>query len=53
MASTGVFVHVICALKRSNSGFSRTPSTILTYLETFKKHSHQNMRPESDFYEGR
>ena len=30
MASTGVFVRVVRALKRSFSSFSYTPSTILT-----------------------
>ena len=30
MASTGVFVHVVRTLKQSISGFSTTPSTILT-----------------------
>ena len=30
MASTGVFVRIVCALKDSSSNFSTTPSTIFT-----------------------
>jgi hypothetical protein len=33
MASTGVFVRVVCALKKSISSFSTTQSMILTYKE--------------------
>jgi hypothetical protein len=53
MASNGVFVRVVFALKRSISCDSQTPSTILTYLKHRKIHSHQKMGRERDFYEGR
>jgi hypothetical protein len=41
MASTGVFVRVVFALKRPISSFSRTSSMILIYLKHRKSHSHQ------------
>ena len=53
MASTGVFVRVVCPLNRSISSFPRTPSMILTYSEHMKSHSHQKMGRERYFSEGR
>jgi hypothetical protein len=52
LASTGVFVRVVCALKRCISCASQTPSTILTYLRHRKSHRHQKMGLERGFYEG-
>jgi hypothetical protein len=52
-ASTGVFVHLVCAFRRSISSFSQTPSMIFTYLIRRKSHSNQKMGPERDFYKGR
>jgi hypothetical protein len=40
MASNGVFVRVICVLKRSISCDWQTPSMILAYLKHRKRHSH-------------
>jgi hypothetical protein len=54
MARTGVFVRIVFALERHLSGFSRTPSTILTFKQKNRRsHSHRKMGPERDFYEGR
>ena len=53
MASTGVFVRVVFALKHSISSFPCSSSIILTYLKHKKGHSHQKMGLERDFYEGR
>jgi hypothetical protein len=52
MASTGVFVRVVCALKRSISLKSQTPSMISTLKRHKQSHSHQSMGPERDIYEG-
>jgi hypothetical protein len=52
MASTGVFVHKNCALKRFLSS-SLKKSMILTYLALRKGLSHQKMGPERDFCDGR
>ena len=52
MASTGVFVRVLFALKRSIRSFSLEPCTILTYLVYRKSHSHQKMGPEKNFTRG-
>jgi hypothetical protein len=43
MASTGVFVRLVCALKRSISSKSQTPIMVLTHLKHMKSHSHQKM----------
>jgi hypothetical protein len=53
MASTGVFVRVVCALKHSASSFPCSQSMFLTYLRHWNSYSHQNMGPERDFKEGR
>jgi hypothetical protein len=53
MASTGVFVRGVCALKRPISCLSSTSCDILTYLTHKKSHSQQKMGPERDIYEGR
>jgi hypothetical protein len=45
MASIGVFVRVVCALKRPISNFPCSSSTILTYLKHRKRHSHKKMGP--------
>jgi hypothetical protein len=37
MARTGVFVRIVFAVKSSIRGFSRTPSMILTYMNTASK----------------
>jgi len=37
MASTGVFVRVVCALKRSIKNFPSPPSMILTYIKHIYK----------------
>jgi hypothetical protein len=49
MASTGVFVRVLCDLKHSISSFSTTQSTILTKIEHIQSHNCQLMVPERDF----
>ena len=53
MASTGVFVRVLCSLKHTISSFSYSPSIILTHLKHRGSYSHQKVGPERDFYEGR
>jgi hypothetical protein len=53
MASTGVFVRVVCALKQPISSFPCSQSTSLAYLRLRKSYSHQKIGPERDFYEGR
>jgi ABC-type sulfate/molybdate transport systems ATPase subunit len=53
MASTGVFVRVVFALKRPISSFSSSSSMILTYLSHRKSHNHQKMGPNRDIYERR
>jgi hypothetical protein len=45
MASTGVFVCVVSALKSSISRKSPTPSTILTFTKHKQSHSHQKIDP--------
>jgi hypothetical protein len=52
MASTGVFVRIVCPLKHSISSFPCSPSIILTYLIHRRSYSHQKMGPERDVYEG-
>jgi hypothetical protein len=53
IASTGVFMRVVCALKRF---FSKPPLSIKhdLYLINHKQsRSHHKICPERDFYEGR
>jgi hypothetical protein len=50
IASPGVFVRVVCALKRSISGFPRTPRIIYTYSKHRKSHSHQKMSPGREIF---
>jgi hypothetical protein len=45
MASTGVFVRVIFALKSFISSFSQTPRMAVTYLKHMKSNRHQKMDP--------
>jgi hypothetical protein len=49
MASTGVFVHVVCALKRLFSGFSSTPRMILTLTKHNQSRSYQKNDLSKDF----
>jgi hypothetical protein len=51
--STGVFVRVVSARKRSISRKFCTPSKILASLKHRKSRSYQKMGPERDFHEGR
>jgi hypothetical protein len=53
MASTGIFVRIVCALEGSIICAMQTPSMILTYLKHWISHSHQKMGPARDLYEGR
>jgi len=53
MASNGVFVRVICVLKRSISCDWQTPSMILAYLKHRKRHRYRKMGPKSENYEER
>jgi hypothetical protein len=52
MASTGVFVRVVCALKDPIKDFPSAPSIILTKIKHSNSQIHQKMGTEIDFYEG-
>jgi hypothetical protein len=53
MASTGVLVLVVNALKPSISGHGRQPSTILTYMKHKQSRSYQQNHISKEFHQGR
>jgi hypothetical protein len=53
MASSGVFVLVVCALKHSISGHGGQPSMILTLIKHKQNRSYQKNDLSKEFYQGR
>jgi len=53
MASTGVFVRVLCALKHSISGHGRNQSIILTLIKHKQRRSFQQNNLSKGLHQGR
>jgi len=53
MASTGVFVLLVCALNSVNNGFHCTPSMLLTHRRDVQSCSSQKCGPSRKFHRAR